>query len=161
MIQLGARLIDSNPAGVEAAETIRLRQSGEASVLAAVAENVTRGLQAVLEWAAEWMSGSPDAVEFACNTDFFPARLNSADLKELVASWQGGVITYQTLFENLIAGEVITAGTDLEEYEEQLETEALKNPAPALGDEDIDEDEDDEEEDDEAPDDEEEETEED
>lgn len=152
MIQLGARLIDSNPAGVEAAETIRLRQSGEASVLASVAENVTRGLQAVLEWAAEWMSGSPDDVEFACNTDFFPARLNSADLKELVASWQGGVITYATLFENLIAGEVITAGTDLEEYEEQLETEALKNPAPSLADEDIDED--DEDEDEEAPDDE-------
>lgn len=149
MVQLGARLIDSNPAGVEAAETIRLRQSGEASVLASIAGNVTRGIQQLLEWAAEWMSGAPDAVEFACNTDFFPARLNSADLKELVASWQGGVITYATLFENLIAGEVITAGTDLEEYEDALETEALKNPAPQLGDEDIDAVEDEEDEDDE------------
>lgn len=154
MIQLGARLIDSNPGGVEAAETIKLRQSGEASVLASVAGNVTRAVQQVLEWAAEWMSAPADSVDFACNTDFFPARLNSADMKELVASWQGGVITYATLFENLVAGEVITAGTDLEEYEEALETEALKNPAPKLGDEDIDEaeegDDDDEVEDDEV-----------
>jgi hypothetical protein len=79
-----------------------------------------------------------DVVEFAVNTDFFPARLNSADMKELVASWQGGVITYGTLFENFVAGEVITAGTDLEEYESDLEEEAIKNPAPPLGDEDLD-----------------------
>lgn len=144
MVQLGARLIDSNPSGVEAAETIRLRQSGEASVLASVAENISRGFKQALIWASEWMGGGEEA-EFACNTDFFPARLSSADLKELVASWQGGVITYGTLFENLIAGEVITAGTDLEEYEEALETEALKNPAPTLGDDDLDEDEEDEE----------------
>jgi len=153
MIQLGARLIDSNPSGVEAAETIRLRQSGEASVLASVAENVSRGFQTALSWASEWMGGGEDA-EFACNTDFFPQRLSSADLKELVASWQGGVITYGTLFENLVTGEVITAGTDQEDYEAELEEEALKNPAPALGDDDIDpeddeevEDEDEEEED--------------
>lgn len=139
MVQLGARLIDSNPAGVEAAETIRLRQSGEASTLASIADNISRGVRQALNWASEWMGGSGEDCDFACNTDFFPARLNSADLKELVASWQGGVITYGTLFENLVAGEVITAGTDLEEYESELETEALKNPAPMLGDEDIDE----------------------
>ena len=138
MVQLGARLIDSNPSGVEAAETIRLRQSGEASVLASVADNISRGFKTALQWASEWMGGG-DEVDFACNTDFFPARLSSADLKELVASWQGGVITYGTLFENLVAGEVITAGTDVEEYEALLEEEAIKNPAPDLSDEAIDE----------------------
>ncbi len=147
MVQLGARLIDSNPSGVEAAETIRLRQSGEASVLASIANNLSRGFQTVLQWASRWMGGTGEDVEFAANTDFFPARMSSADLKELVASWQGGVITYGTLFENLVAGELITAGTDVEEYEQLLEQESLKNPAPPLADEDIDEDEDEDEED--------------
>lgn len=136
MIQLGARLIESKN-GVEAAETIKLRQSGEASVLASIAENVSRGFTTAIGWAASWMNAGDD-VEFSVNTDFFPARLNSADMKELVASWQGGVITYATLFENFVAGEVIAAGTDLEEYEGDLEEEAIKNPAPPLGDEDID-----------------------
>ena len=143
MIQLGAKLIDANRSGVEAAETIRLRQTGEASVLGSVSSNISRGFRMALEWASQWMGGSGE-VAFTANTDFFPARLSSADLKELVASWQGGVITYGTLFDNLVAGEVIAPGTDVDEYESELETEAAKNPPPALGDDELDEEIDDE-----------------
>ena len=141
MIQLGAKLIDGTKGGVEAAETIRLRQSGEASVLGSVSENLSRGFTTALAWLSQWMGGTGEDFEFSANSDFFPARLSSADLKELVASWHGGVITYGTLFENLIAGELITAGTDVEDYESELEVEALNKPGLDLDDHDLDDDE--------------------
>lgn len=154
MIQLGAKLIDARRSGIEAAETVRLRQAGEASVLGSISDNISRAFGLLLDWTAMWMGAAEDGTAFTANADFFPARLTSADLKELVASWQGGVITYGTLFENLVAGEIITPGTDLEDYEDDLETEALKNPAPDLGDEPLDENDEEEEEEEEDNDDE-------
>lgn len=145
MVALGARLIEGRRTGVEAAETIRLRQTGEASVLSSISVNVSRAFQMALTWAAEWMkAGSTAEVEFEANTDFFNQKMTPEELKALVTSWQGGAISQQDLFDNLVAGEVLAHDRDFDEYLEQLETA----PPPALSDADLDEDENEEGEDD-------------
>ena len=143
MVQLGARLVSQNPSGVEAAETIRLRASGEASILDSVARNVSKALTRCLMAIGAWLSVSEEAT-FEANSDFFATRLSPQELAELVRTWQTGAITYRTLFENLRTGEVIAdADVDPEEYSEELAAEKPVVPM-SVSDEDIEDDEDDE-----------------
>lgn len=128
MVALGARIVGAVSSGVEAAETVRLRSSGESNTMASVAENLSRAFNTALGWAAEWMGGSPDAVIFTVNDDFFAERLTGQDIAELMKAWQGGAITYQTLFEQLVKGEIIATGTDVEQYKTELEEEAPSLP---------------------------------
>ena len=146
MSALGARLLE-NRAGVEAAETARIRQSGEASVMGSIAANLTRAFELALGWAAEWMGAGGSELACKVNDEFFPIPLTPQQLQALVTSWQQGAITYDTLFENLVKGEVIEDGTDPEEYKTALEEEAANRlPEPGLDDENLEEEPEDEEE---------------
>lgn len=135
MVALGARLIDQSAGGVEAAETVRLRQSGEASILSTISDNISRGLRLCLGWMALWVTGSDEGVEFEVNRDFFSGRTTPEEMKALIAAWQGGAITYETLFQQLVTGEVIDEDEDPDEYREKLDEEAPALPPPDFSEE--------------------------
>lgn len=132
MASLGAQLFQQREGeGVESGTAIRLRQTGEASVLSSLGGNLSRGLMQALGWCAVWM-GSKDSqkVEFRTNGEFFSVRLDAASLDALIRTWQAGGITKLTLIENLIAGEIVADGTDVEDYAAELEEEAPTLPGP-------------------------------
>ena len=135
MAALGARLFEPRSGNVEAADTIRMRQTGEASLLASIASNISRAYLIALQWCADWM-GESDPVEFACNADFFATRLTPQELTALMQAWQGGAITQQTLYEQLVAGEIIADGGEFDDYKSELEIEAPD--IPKVSDEDMD-----------------------
>ena len=118
MAVLGARMLEGgkNAGGVEAAETVARRQSGEESVLAAMAETVSQGLTRALGWVAQWI-GDASKVSYKLNKDFLPQSMTAQDLTALVSAWQNGAISQNTLFENLKAGEIV-ADTDTFEDEQ-------------------------------------------
>ena len=118
MAVLGARMLEGgkNTGGVEAAETVARRQSGEESVLAAMAETVSQGLTRALGWVAQWI-GDASKVSYKLNKDFLPQSMTAQDLTALVSAWQNGAISQNTLFENLKAGEIV-ADTDTFEDEQ-------------------------------------------
>lgn len=124
MIGIGARIVADNTArGSESAESVRLRRSGEASLLACIADNVSTAMIKVFNWAAAWMGNSSPEIRFALNTDFFSARLTANEITSLVGAWQSGAISQNVMLDNFRKGELISATTTNEDVLDQLSEE--------------------------------------
>src|SRR5512146_1601028 len=100
----------------ETAEAIELRQSGENSVLTSISVSVSESLTQVLSWVYWWNSTevTPDAVaskvSVQLNTDFNTKGMSSDELTAVVAAWQAGAISRETMFDVLRRGEVLFDG---------------------------------------------------
>lgn len=119
MASIGARFLESQKAGVEAENTVKLRSSGENSVLAGIAKLASDQLSNMLTFMATWADSKQD-ITAKLNTDFIPITMSAQELTALVGSWQAGAISKQTLFNNLREGEIISEGTDFEDEEENI-----------------------------------------
>lgn len=119
MAILGARMLEAQKAGIEAAETAGIHRAGENSLLAATAQAISLGMTAALQTFSNWAGGQED-VSFELNRDFFPAPLNPQELQALIQAWQAGAISMETLFENLQAGQIIAEGKTLEDEQTQI-----------------------------------------
>ncbi len=118
MAVLGARLLEEQKTGVEAAETVRMRMAGEGSVLARMALAVSQGYTRVLEITADWIGLGDTQVDDAAvilNTDFQLQGLDPTMLTALMAAAQGGQISWSTFFWNVKKGEIIPPGVTEEE----------------------------------------------
>ena len=105
MAQLGARMLTDQKAGVESANALEIRSSGETSMLGALAQTVSHGLTRALTIASTWMGGGVATVSL--NTAFSTGSLDPAKLQALVGAWQAGAISHKTLFWNLQQGELV------------------------------------------------------
>lgn len=126
MAAIGARMLEQQKNGVEAENTLRIRSAGENSVLASIANLISQQLSNVLTFMAEW-EGINGPVSIQLNTDYIPVSMTAQELTALVASWQGGAISKQTLFNNLQRGEIISGDTNYDDEEE-----LIGNTAPNL-----------------------------
>jgi len=138
MVLLGARLLEDQKKGVEAAETHRIRHSGENSVLASIADTASRGISKALEIAAKWMSAS-GKVEVVVNKDFFDEPMDPQRMEALLKSWMSGGISKETYLWNMKRGEVlpddITVEDELARIEQNVSTFSMpvdvNQPEPA------------------------------
>jgi hypothetical protein len=136
MAALGARMLAPEKAGVEAANTLSMRHNGEDSVLAGIAKLVATGLTEVLTFMADW-AGIAGEVSYELNTDYLPRGMSAQDLTALIAGWQQGAYSFQTVFENLQRSEIIAADVTPEEEQARIGSEgptlamvAAENPPP-------------------------------
>ncbi|MEQ8767197.1 MAG: DUF4055 domain-containing protein [Planctomycetota bacterium] len=115
MSVLGARLLESPRPGVEAAETVRLRQSGEQSVLSKIAQSVSDGLTMALQWVASWVNPNQDAeVMVELSTDFEALGITPQMFATLLAAESAQQISWQVMHHNLRRGELIPDDIDME-----------------------------------------------
>lgn len=119
MAVLGARMLEAQKAGVESADAIARRMSGEESLLSIMSQTVSAGLTQALQWFSEW-SGATGEATVELNRDFLPAGITAQDMTALVGAWQQGAISQETLFNNLKAGEVIAGDVSFEEEQERI-----------------------------------------
>lgn len=137
MALLGGRMLSASRSGVEAAETVARRQSGEEAVLADMAKTVSRGLTLALQWAADWL-GAAGPVTYELNRDFLPQSMTAQDLTALVGAWQSGALSAESLFDQLKQGEIISDDTDFATEQERISsaqaTIMAQNQASALSD---------------------------
>jgi len=89
----------------------------EDSALSAIATSVSESLTQVLHWIFWWNSTevSPYGLTKAevtvkLNTDFGMAGMSSQDLQAVVAAWQSGAISRDTMFELFRSGEILPDG---------------------------------------------------
>ncbi|MBI1178771.1 DUF4055 domain-containing protein [bacterium] len=122
MAVLGSRLLEDQKKVGETATAIELRQSGENSILGNIAINVSASLTQVLRWAYWWNSTEElpdditnDQVLIELNTDFSTKGLASQDIQAIVAAWQAGAISRDTMTELFRRGEVLPEGRTMEE----------------------------------------------
>lgn len=126
MAVLGARMLEDQKAGVEAAQTAGIHRSGEQATLSSQGRTISKGLEIALGWFDEWAGGSGDA-EAALNNDFLPVPMDAQKLTALVGAWQAGAISKETLFDNFKKGEIVRDATDFETEESKI-----ANQPPAL-----------------------------
>jgi len=122
MAAIGARMLEQQKNGVESEGAMQMRSNGETSVLASIANLTSMGLTAMLQFMAQW-EGVSGECKIHLNTDYMPVGMTAQELKELVAAWQSGAISKQTLFENLKRGEVISENRTFEDEEEFIADE--------------------------------------
>ena len=119
---LGSRLLEGQKKVGETAQAIELPQSGENSILGNIAVNVSASLTQVLRWAYWWNSteDSPDDVTneqvlLELNTDFSMKGMAAPEIQAIVAAWQAGAISRDTMTELFRRGEVLPEGRTNEE----------------------------------------------
>lgn len=125
MAILGARMLEQQKAGVEAAETAGIHRAGENSTLATIGATISKGMEQALVWFDQW-AGGDGVVEFKMNDEFFPANLTAQDVLALLAQWQAGGMSAQEHFDKLQKGGWIRDGKEFEDHE----TEIANNPPP-------------------------------
>jgi len=143
MTILGSRMLEEAKRVGETATAIELRQSGEYSILGNVAFSVSESLTQVLRWVYWWNSTEqlPDDVSdtqvlMQLNTDFSTKGLASQDIQAVVAAWQAGAISQNTMHELFRRGEVLPEGRTNEEEAaliEQQRRQDAKNTLAAGG----------------------------
>lgn len=127
MAALGASLIRNQERANVTAETTRLQKTGEISVLSSAVQNVEMAVKLALRFAAGW-AGAPEAeideLKAELNQDFFDTKMEPAQIQALVAAWQSGAFSKETLHAKLQEGEVIAPDRTFEEEQEAIEREA-------------------------------------
>jgi hypothetical protein len=120
MAAIGARLLENQRQGVEAAETARIRQSGEMSILGSLVMSVGKGYEIAARYVAEWMNVNPDSVSVEMSTDFIKEKLDPQQLTALVGAYQSGGLSLEALVYNLETGEMLPPGTDAQEEMDRI-----------------------------------------
>jgi hypothetical protein len=138
MALLGSRLLENNKKVGETAEAIELRQSGEHSILGTLALSVSESLSQVLRWAYWWNSTeempddvSAESIALELNTDFSNKGLTSQDLQAVVAAWQAGALSRDTMLDIFRRGEVLPESRSTEEEAALVAKQRPPMPQPA------------------------------
>ncbi len=119
---LGSRLLEGQKKVGETAQAIELRQSGENSILGTLATSLSASLTQVLRWAYWWNSteDSPEDITneqvlLELNTDFSTKGMAPQEITAVVAAWQAGAISRDTMTDLFRRGEVLPEGRSTEE----------------------------------------------
>lgn len=127
MAAIGARMLAPDKSGVEAAETLAMRHSGENSILSAVAVSCSDGLTKSLKVFAAWLNIAGE-IEYKLNRDFVPMVIDPARMTSLLAAVQAGRLSGESFFDLMQRGDIIPAETTYEE--EQARIDATEIPPP-------------------------------
>ncbi len=128
MVLLGARFFEANKKAAETAETIRLRFSADASILAVISQQIGEGLTKILRWAAEWASQAAEQISVRMNDDFVAIPLEPDQIRAYLQAWQAGAMAFTDLFALLQRGDMIAESRTEEEVQAETETEPPEIP---------------------------------
>jgi len=128
MATLGARLLEQQPKGAETATAVNMRHSAEHATLRGIAQVLERGLsmalRIVLWWAGieETIADVPARVEL--NKDFFAQPMTPDELRAALQAYQEGAIAFETLYANLVRGELARPGVGPEDERRAIDAAA-------------------------------------
>jgi hypothetical protein len=128
MVVLGARLLQTEKAGVEAFKTQANRQVGETSVLAQISIEISDKIKEAIKTFTRWSNSDDKDVDFQLNREFMPVAYDAPTLLAWINGWQQGALSEAELFDLLKRGDVIDPEKTLEEH--QGEIDAAPPPAP-------------------------------
>lgn len=129
MATLGARILAPERKVSETAQAAAIHQAGENSVLASIAQSISIGLTHCLEWVANWVNITGD-ISVSLNRVYLPNSLTYQDVQALVQSWQAGAISHETLFDNLVKGDVVSPDISFQDEMERIDMNTPGLPAP-------------------------------
>jgi hypothetical protein len=125
MAVLGAKMLETEKRTAESYDTVAIRRQEETSILASIANDVSRTIQEMLGY-MDWYYGGNSSVEYWLNTDFLPQPVDGNMVREMVAAWQSGAFSTPELFEFMKQGEVIDSGKTLAEHEQEVMDDSVR-----------------------------------
>jgi len=123
MAVMGARLLEEQKMGVEAAEAIKLRISGDTATLSAIVQSVEEGIGKALTFMAWWM-GIDQEIIVRMSKDFVSQKLTPQDITALLQAVQAGRISMDTFLYNLQAGEILPPDRSIQDEKDLIKSEA-------------------------------------
>lgn len=119
---LGSKILTSDQAAAEAAETAAIHRAGEHSVLASIANTVANAITQALNLFIRF-TGKNDTVTYRLNTDFYPSPMSSQDIIALVKALQVRAISTKEFYEALVAGEIIRSDKTFDEHQQEVSSD--------------------------------------
>jgi hypothetical protein len=131
-VAAGARIFDSAKKAAESGEALRLRYAAQTATLTSIAQASAAGVEKALRFAAVMIGADPNAVVVKPSLEFLDASLDPSAAEALLRVWQGGAISFETLYENLQRGEIASAERSAEEELKLIDREDIeRDPAEA------------------------------
>jgi hypothetical protein len=124
-VAYGAQILTDTQRTAESGDAIRLRLGNQTSLLHLIALTSARGLEKALRDIAVWLGEDPNQVTVTPNLEFFDEPLTSNDLNALVAGWQSGAYSYETMFDRFKRGGLVPADRTADEEQEKMAAEPL------------------------------------
>lgn len=130
MAVLGARLLEQQKKEAETAESLKLRQAGESSVLASIATTVGEALTQALRFLDYWRTGGaeletdPEKISCELNTEFAEVSLTPQSITALVSAWQGKALSHLTLLHNFQRAGLLPPDVTPEDEQARIDDEA-------------------------------------
>jgi hypothetical protein len=94
--------------------TVTRSQPSVSGIIASISASLTGSMNEVLRWVYWWHSTeavpegiTPEHVHYELNSDFEASLLSATEIQALVAAWQSGAISRDTLLHNLRVGEIL------------------------------------------------------
>ena len=129
----GAQLFNSTSSAQESGDARRLRFSAETASLATIAGSSAAILERALRHAAVMAGADPQEVIVTPPKNLLDGKLEPTELQALVAAWQAGAFSTETLYENLQRGRIASMDRDLAAETALKDAEAAGTPAPDAG----------------------------
>jgi hypothetical protein len=120
MAALGLAMLQRDTRAAETAEARRIEKSETDSQLATVARAIQDGLEEALQIHAEWLD-LEDGGSVTVNRDFERQQLDAQAIAQLRAMVLDGQLSIDTLWERLVAGEILPESFDAEEERARIE----------------------------------------
>jgi len=106
MAIVGARMLEEQKKAAEAAETVKMRYSGDSATLSNVVDCIEQGIIKAINLLGMWL-GIETKTEVVLNRDFVAQRLSAQDITALLGVWQSGALSLDAFLYNLQVGEIL------------------------------------------------------
>lgn len=123
MAILGARMLEAQPAHVEAAETVRLRQAGEAATVQGIVNASEAALRRLMGWLVYWGGGDHDDATVELNRDVIDTNATPQEITAWTQALQSGAISFDTYYYLLKRSDMTRPDVDAETEKEQIEND--------------------------------------
>jgi hypothetical protein len=124
-VQAGARLLEQSDQVQESGNARKLRFASETATLTSIALSSCALLEKSLRNVGLLMGIPVEDIIVTPPKDLLDSTMTPADAQALVAVWQAGGISYQTLYENLARGGIASAERDHVEETSLLDQEQV------------------------------------
>jgi len=129
MAAIGARMLAPEKTGVEAAETLTIRNSGEHSILGAISVAGSTGIESAVNMFARWLNVKKEC-KYQLNRDFIPFVVDPAKMQAWLAAVQAGKMSGETFFDLLQRGDLIPSDRTYEEEQDRIDATPPPPPLP-------------------------------
>lgn len=136
MARIGGTFLRAQKREAETAESWRLQQSGESSVMVRVVGAVSKGVTQAIRCLARWLGlKKPEDASVSLSTEFFEVKIELPEAEFLVKLYQAGLLGLEQLFEGLQGGGILkkewlqTLMEQAKKTKEQVKGGEVKNDA--------------------------------